>query len=141
MFCGLPISVAAEMLHSWGFPPEIGETLRRQFDSHGEPGLTRMTSLLYAARWVRAAVCGEDRAAVAPSPGVLSFLRLRSIHLLMVAKEVGARLDALDTMLAERGPEPRGFLRIAEHGQLASPAFEPRAWRSASPWMPLPAVG
>ncbi len=132
--------VGAEMLRLWRFPPQISDPLGRQYDDARALRLTRMTSLLYAARWIRATVCDEERNAV-PGPGVLASLPLRSVHLLMVAKEVRARLEAMEAMLQERDPEPLGFLRITSPGQAHSAVFEPRAWDAETPWLPLPALG
>ncbi len=132
--------VGAEMLRAWRFPPEISDPIGRQYDDARGLRLTRMTSLLYASRWIRATACDEERN-LAPSPGVLASLRLQSTHLLMVAKEVRARLEAMDAMLEERAPEPRGFLRVTAPGQPYSAVPELRTWEAETPWLPLPALG
>jgi len=131
--------VGAELLRVWRFPPEISDPLGRQYDDGKALRLTRMTSLLYVSRWVRAAVCDEDRAPVGLDPCLLSSLRLRSLHVLMVAKEVRARIEAIDATLEER--EPQDFLRVAAPGHPYSPGFEPRPLCSGSPWLPVPAMG
>ena len=89
----------AVLLESWDFPSSISEPVRWQQspDPDGEHG--RMTSLLYASRWLRSSVC---RGAFA-SPGVpaATLRRLGLAHgaLYEIAGEVEARFAAVSSLL------------------------------------------
>jgi HD-like signal output (HDOD) protein len=103
--------VGAELLGRWDFPREMTIPVKHQYAPRGTVGGIRMTSLLYAARWVRATVCEEPGRSTAPDASLLQVLQLSEAQLNAVAKDVRAHLDTISTLLVETESKPmREFL-------------------------------
>lgn len=85
------------LLRQWGFPAPIVEPVRWQYSPRAAIAQARMAVLLYAAKWLRNAVCG--RRAPLPEPIVLQPIGLAPTYLPALAEEVNRRLTAISSLL------------------------------------------
>jgi HD-like signal output (HDOD) protein len=106
VFGSTQADVGAELLRHWEFSPDTTSPVRYQYFPREAASETRMASLLYAARWVRAVVCDEPGHSVSPDEASLAPLRLSHAQLTAVAKDVGAHLQTINTLLVEPEAEP-----------------------------------
>jgi HD-like signal output (HDOD) protein len=106
VFGGTQADVGAELLRHWEFSPDTTSPVRHQYAPREAASEIRMASLLYAARWVRAAVCDEPGHSAPPDEATLAPLRLSQVQLTAVAKDVGAHLQTINTLLVEPDDEP-----------------------------------
>lgn len=89
------------LLKHWGFPHSISEPVRWQYTPRASASQARMATLLFAAKWLRSAVCtpaGLARPAV-PDAGQLSLLGLGAGALQAMAGEISTRLNAVSSLL------------------------------------------
>lgn len=102
----------AALLRHWEFPAEMSEPVRWQYAPRATAGHGRMASLLFAAKWVRSAVCSPTIAGRPPLPDPVQLLPLGiAPHALnTIAGEVTQRLRAVSSLL-EVAEEPPGALR------------------------------
>jgi HD-like signal output (HDOD) protein len=101
--------VGAELLRGWDFPFEISEPLRCQYNPLESLEHLQMSSLLYAAKWVRSRVCFDDhRRPEAPEESRLVPIDLNFFALENLALQVRARLDQVKRELA-LGDAPQPF--------------------------------
>lgn len=89
----------AVLLENWDFPASISEPVRWQQSPAAAGEHDRMTSLLYAARWLRCSVCRG--AAVNPDvpAAILDELSLDQAALQEIADEVKIRLAEVSSLL------------------------------------------
>lgn len=98
--------VGAALLRDWDFSPDMTEPVQWQYAPHGAMLSIRMASLLYAARWVRAAVCEESSRVAPPSAALLAPLRITSARLTGVAADVRTHLRTISALLTDSdGPD------------------------------------
>lgn len=91
----------AALLAHWEFPQTVAEPVRWQYAPRGAAPHAAMASLLYAAKWIRSAVCATSSAA-RPAPvdsALLSPLGIGPTRLNAMADEVSRRLAAISTLL------------------------------------------
>lgn len=115
--------VGAALLKHWEFPATVFEPVRLQYVPRISAVHLRMAALLYAAKWVRSAVCAASLGERPPPPEAvfLQPLGLTAPALAAVAGEVAARLAAVSTLLeADSGPG------------VARDRFPARLWRGWS---------
>lgn len=89
------------LLKHWGFPNSISEPVRWQYTPRATASQARMATLLFAAKWVRSAVCTPEGATrpVPPEATQLSVLGLGPGALTALASEVTVRLAQLSSLL------------------------------------------
>jgi HD-like signal output (HDOD) protein len=103
--------VGGALLRHWDFPANICEPVRWQYAPRATAVHARMACLLFAAKWLRNAVCGRrpplpDAAHLAPlglAPGALGELAL---HVHARLANVSTLLDAGDQTFPERAHFP-----------------------------------
>jgi len=101
--------VGAEVLRGWDFPFEISEPLRCQYDPLESLEHRQLSSLLYAAKWVRARVCFDDhRRPHAPEPRLLAPIDMNLFALERLAAQVRDRLEQVKRDLS-LGDDPQPF--------------------------------
>lgn len=101
--------VGAEVLRGWDFPFEIYEPLRCQHDPLASLEHQQLSSLLYAAKWVRSRVCFEDhRRPHEPEPSLLEPVELSVFSLENLALQVRDRFEQVKRDLA-LGDAPQPF--------------------------------
>lgn len=89
------------LLKHWGFPPSISEPVRWQYTPRASASQARMSTLLFAAKWVRSAVCtpaGMTPPAL-PEANQLSALGIGPSVLATLAVEIAERLTQLNSLL------------------------------------------
>jgi hypothetical protein len=93
------------LLTHWEFPETISEPVRWQYTPRSSASHATMASLLYAAKWIRSAVCAPTVAArpVAPEAIYLQPLHLTSNALSLMAGDVKRKLGALSSLLDASG--------------------------------------
>jgi HD-like signal output (HDOD) protein len=95
-------SVGAALLRRWGFPVMMIEPLRWQYTPHASAGYSRMSCLLYAAKWLRSAVCAEEsRPPFLPDSTILAPLRLNGERLARLVVEVRIRIGRVRNLVGE----------------------------------------
>ena len=94
--------VGRALLREWEFPPSISEPVRWQYAPLAAGGHTRMATLLYAAKWVRDAVCG--RRPPPPEASYLQYLAVKPATLAALAEGVMVRLADLSSPLEQSVP-------------------------------------
>ena len=124
VFGGNQADVGAELLRHWDFPSDTTSAVQFQYAPGGAPGESRMANLLCAARWVRAVVCGEPGHSESPDAALLAPLGISLAQLTAVAKDVGAHLQTINTLLVESDPAP-GPARSG-HDSCADAVYHPR---------------
>ncbi|MCX6950863.1 MAG: HDOD domain-containing protein [Verrucomicrobia bacterium] len=89
------------LLKHWGFPPSISEPVRWQYTPRATASQARMATLLFAAKWVRSAVCTPEGGTppALPEANQLSALGIGPSVLSALAVEITARLAHLNTLL------------------------------------------
>ncbi len=89
------------LLKHWGFPHSISEPVRWQYTPRASASQARMATLLFAAKWLRSAVCTPAGALPPPPPeaGQLAMLGLGPVALQAMVKDVAARLAAVNSLL------------------------------------------
>ncbi len=107
----------AALLKHWGFPHSISEPVRWQYTPRASASQARMATLLYAAKWLRDAVCARPGEAPPPLPEALhlSVLGIGGPALQKMADDIAARLARVNTLL-ETG-EDKGVDRSRFPGQ------------------------
>lgn len=98
----------AALLRHWEFPTTISEPVRWQYTPRASASHLMMASLVYAAKWIRAAVCAPNLAArpALPEAVYLQPLQLTGQGLALMAGDVKRRLQALSTLLESSGVAP-----------------------------------
>jgi HD-like signal output (HDOD) protein len=89
------------LLRHWGFPHSISEPVRWQYTPRASASQARMATLLFAAKWLRSAVCtpaGQARPAL-PDPAQLSLLSLTPQALNGMATDIARRLAEVSSLL------------------------------------------
>ena len=89
------------LLKHWGFPHSITEPVRWQYTPRATASQARMTTLLFAAKWLRSTVCAPAGAARPPVPEALqlSALGLGPDVLPTMADEIFGRLGQVNSLL------------------------------------------
>lgn len=92
----------AALLTHWEFPATMSEPVRWQYTPRSSAAHLRMTSLLYAAKWVRSAVCSPTISARPPAPDsiYLQPLGLTPATLNLIAGDVVRKLAEVSSLLA-----------------------------------------
>lgn len=93
------------LLRHWEFPNNISEPVRWQYAPRASVGETRMACLLYAAKWLRSAVCapaGMARPAL-PDASQLQLIGLTPSALSGMTAEIAQRLAEVSTLLEAKG--------------------------------------
>lgn len=95
---------AALLIH-WEFPPTMSEPVRWQYTPRASASHAKMASLLYAAKWIRSAVCSPTIAARPPLPEAVQLLSLglSPSALNAMAGDVTRRLAAVSSLLDSSG--------------------------------------
>jgi HD-like signal output (HDOD) protein len=90
------------LLTHWEFPATMAEPVRLQYTPRASAVHQRMACLLYAAKWIRSAVCARSIAArpAIPDTIFLQPLGLTAAVLNSVCGEVVRRLEAVSSLLA-----------------------------------------
>jgi HD-like signal output (HDOD) protein len=101
--------VGAEVLRGWDFPGEMAEPLRWQYNPLDSLAHRRMSSLLYAAKWVRSRVCFDDhRKPQPPEARLLAPLNLTVFSLERLVATVRDRHESVQREL-DVGHDPQPF--------------------------------
>lgn len=88
------------LLKYWGFPASISEPVRWQYTPRASASQARMATLLFAAKWVRSAVCTlEGATPPLPEASQLAPLGIGPAVLSALAVDVNARLMELTSLL------------------------------------------
>jgi HD-like signal output (HDOD) protein len=89
------------LLTHWEFPPSMVEPVRWQYAPRASASHGRMASLLFAAKWLRSAVCSPNVAARPPLPETahLQALGIGPVVLNTLAGDVARRLAAVSSLL------------------------------------------
>lgn len=95
----------AVLLERWDFPSSIFEPVRRQQSPEAAGEHDGMTSLLYAARWLRSTVCSGAGASPTVSAAILRELAMDHEALREMAGEVKARLAEVSSLLENSGED------------------------------------
>jgi HD-like signal output (HDOD) protein len=98
--------VGAERLRTWEFAADTTVPVQWQYAPRSTDPSTRMTSLLFAARWVRACVCNEPGQFDPLDESQLGPLNLTQTQLSAVVRDVRAHLQTLSTLLVEPDAPP-----------------------------------
>jgi HD-like signal output (HDOD) protein len=93
--------VGGALLREWGFAREMTEPVRWQYAPHGAGSEKRMADLLFAAKWLRSAVCAADPVDWPPLPDAacLQSLDLTPSQLENMVADVVVRLDEVSSLL------------------------------------------
>lgn len=92
--------VGATLLSHWDFPESIAMPVRWQYAPRATAAYLQMTTVLYAARWVRSQICdGELAPAKAPDDSLLSPIGISGIRLFEVVDEVKEALEQVNELL------------------------------------------
>lgn len=97
----------AALLVHWDFPPTMSEPVRLQYAPRASASHLRMASVLFAAKWIRSAICAPNSAEIPPLPEAvqLQALALSPALLAAMVPEVARRLAAVSSLL-EVGRDP-----------------------------------
>lgn len=89
------------LLAHWEFPASMVEPVRWQYAPRASAAHSRMASLLFAAKWLRSAVCAPAEAARPPLPEAsqLQALGIGPAVLQALAGDVARRLAAVSSLL------------------------------------------
>lgn len=104
------------LLRQWGFPATIVEPVRWQYSPRTPATCERMATLLFAAKWIRNAVCG--RRASLPAAVLLQPIGLAPALLNRLADRVAGRLAEVSSLLERVRPGR------PEHPRLPAPSWE-----------------
>lgn len=101
-------AVAAALLRRWGFPPELTEPIRWQYNPSLGHGHRAMAAVLHAARWLRdVAVAEEGREHPdLPEAEILEMIPLVEEELLELVPEVQDALAKASLILEEPAEQP-----------------------------------
>lgn len=105
----------AALLRHWEFPATMSEPVRLQYAPGASAGHARMTSLLFAAKWIRSTICASNlaEAPALPEAVKLQAAGLSPVQLAALVPEVSRRLTAVSSLLeAGRG---HGAERTGRH--------------------------
>lgn len=93
--------IGSVLLREWGFPHSISEPVRWQYTPRASASQARMATLLFAAKWLRTAVCTPAGAARPPVPEAiqLSVLGLTPNTLQSMTTDISCRLNDVSTLL------------------------------------------
>lgn len=92
--------VGSVLLARWDFPQEVCESVKWQYSPLSAGTHSKLACLLYASKWLRAAVCPEVHGAPEPpADAFLQPLRLNVERLTKIAEDVKARMEDLKTLL------------------------------------------
>ncbi len=93
------------LLEHWDFPRAMVEPVRTQYAPRSTIAYAPMASLLFAAKWIRSAVCVPSLDARPPLPEEVQLqpLGLAPADLEALAIEVAERLQAVSSLLDTRG--------------------------------------
>lgn len=100
----------AALLRNWDFPPEMVEPVRVQYAPGASVAYRRMATLLFAAKWLRSAICASNNAETPPLPEAvqLEVIGLTPTALAAMLPEVSRRLGAVGSLLdVSREAKPR----------------------------------
>ena len=91
----------AALLQHWDFPPVMSEPVRLQYSPGGSVAYLKMSTLLFAAKWLRSATCASNSAALPPLPEAvqLQAIGLTPSMLNAMLPEVARRLAAVGSLL------------------------------------------
>ena len=94
--------IGCSLLTHWEFPVEMSEPVRWQYAPRASASFARMACLLFAAKWVRSAVCSPTIAARPPLPDAsqLMPLGITPATLNTLAGDVTRRLAAVSSLLS-----------------------------------------
>lgn len=92
----------AALLTHWEFPATMSEPVRWQYAPRASAAHVRMASLLYAAKWVRSAICSPTIAGRPPLPEAVQLLALGLAPAVLntIAGDVSRKLQAVSSLLA-----------------------------------------
>lgn len=95
----------AALLSHWEFPPAMSDPVRWQYTPRASATHARMASLLYAAKWIRSAVCAPTIASRPPLPEAVQLLPLglSPSALNGMAGDVTRRLVTVSSLLETPG--------------------------------------
>lgn len=94
--------VGAELFERWSFPADMVGPIRWQYTPRSSAAHCRMASLLHAAKWIRSAVCEDDKLQAFPDPFAVGALRLTPARLTQLVGEVRWRTLAVRHLLELR---------------------------------------
>ncbi len=91
----------AALLKHWDFPQTMADPVRWQYAPRASAGHSRMACLLYAAKWIRSAICAPTIEARPPFPEPVQMLPLGlgPTALIEMAEETANRLAAVSSLL------------------------------------------
>jgi HD-like signal output (HDOD) protein len=90
----------AALLRHWDFPRSMSEPVRWQYAPRASAGHTQMASLLYAAKWLRTAVCTGTKARMPlPDAAPLQPLSLSPVLLQGMVFEIDLQLADISSLL------------------------------------------
>lgn len=95
----------AALLAHWEFPPAMSDPVRWQYTPRASAIHARMASLLFAAKWIRSAVCAPTIASRPPLPEAVQLLPLglSPATLNVMAGDVTRRLATVSSLLEMSG--------------------------------------
>lgn len=108
------------LLAAWEFPPAMSEPVRWQYTPRTTAMHQRMACLLYAAKWLRSAVCAPT---LADRPALPETVYLQPLGLTPGA------LSAMSVPIAQRLNEVSSLLDIGEAAATERHRFPAQTWR------------
>lgn len=95
----------AALLQHWDFPQTMADPVRWQYAPRASAGHSRMACLLYAAKWIRSAVCAPPGQARPPFPEAVQMLPLGlgPAALSEMVNETSSRIAAVSSLLDVSG--------------------------------------
>jgi len=92
--------VGAALLRYWEFPHAMTEPVQWQYAPRSSAAHTRMSCLLYCAKWLRDQVCAAGKSQLPPPPdAIMQMVPLRSSELPLLVVQVAQRLKQVSSLL------------------------------------------
>lgn len=108
------------LLAAWEFPPAMSEPVRWQYTPRATAGQMTMSCLLYAAKWLRSAVCAPS---VAARPALPETIYLQPLNLTPSA------LSAMVPAISRRLSDVSSLLDVGAQDVAERHRFPAQSWR------------